>query len=74
MANLPGSTICAPKPYCSRAADAEPARWPMNFSHKLLILLCHKFEADGFGRAALAYCCWQHGQRGRRRARATVRL
>jgi len=39
----------------------------------LLILLCHKLSFCALGGTALACTCWQHGQRGRRRAKATVR-
>ena len=40
---------------------------------KALILLCHKLSFCALGGTALACTCWQHGQRGRRRAKATVR-
>ncbi len=38
-----------------------------------LILLCHKLSFCALGGTALACTCWQHGQRGRRRAKSTVR-
>jgi hypothetical protein len=39
----------------------------------VLVLLCHKSAVTGVDEPLLAYRRWQHGQRGRRRARATVR-
>jgi hypothetical protein len=51
-----------------RAAAEE-----LGLSGPALILLCHKSAVTGVDEPLLAYRRWQHGQRGRRRARATVR-
>ena len=51
----------------------EKANSKLESLSKAVILLCHKLSFCALDGTALACTCWQHGQRGRRRAKATVR-
>ena len=48
-------------------------RFCLTYPDVQLLLLCHKLSFCALGGTALACTCWQHGQRGRRRAKSTVR-